>query len=251
MNKLICPECNYVNEPERVYCHSCGVKLDRSILPENQPAQAGAKPRPLKKRRVSTFSFGAFLGKLIRLVLGSAVVAALILMALPPEEVPEVSEEASMSPPMILMDLQASASTPGSARRVYTEDQINAYLKAVIKAKSKPEGFLEENFRFGRVYSQMFKDEVLIGVSQEIFGYPLYAATRLRPEIAGGALIHEILGGYIGRLQIPQLIMRPLAPLMFGNVRQGLSQEIAVIEKANSIVIEEEKAGVFYKQPGR
>ena len=32
MTKLICPECQHENEPERMYCHSCGARLDRSKL---------------------------------------------------------------------------------------------------------------------------------------------------------------------------------------------------------------------------
>ena len=32
MTKLVCPECRHENEPERVYCHSCGAKLDRSAV---------------------------------------------------------------------------------------------------------------------------------------------------------------------------------------------------------------------------
>ena len=30
---LVCKQCNFENEPERVYCHNCGAKLDRSLLP--------------------------------------------------------------------------------------------------------------------------------------------------------------------------------------------------------------------------
>ena len=29
--KLTCGQCGYENEPERVYCHNCGTKLDRSV----------------------------------------------------------------------------------------------------------------------------------------------------------------------------------------------------------------------------
>src|SRR5438552_884776 len=32
MNKLVCPECQHENEPERVYCHNCGARLDRFAL---------------------------------------------------------------------------------------------------------------------------------------------------------------------------------------------------------------------------
>ncbi len=36
---LKCPQCEYANEPERVYCHNCGAKLDRSLLPQVKEAK--------------------------------------------------------------------------------------------------------------------------------------------------------------------------------------------------------------------
>ena len=30
VTKLVCPDCRHENEPERIYCHNCGARLDRS-----------------------------------------------------------------------------------------------------------------------------------------------------------------------------------------------------------------------------
>ena len=37
MIKLVCPECQRQNEPERIYCHDCGARLDRSALAKVAP----------------------------------------------------------------------------------------------------------------------------------------------------------------------------------------------------------------------
>ena len=43
MTKLICPECRHENEPERIYCHNCGARLDRSgLAAADKPPQEGA-----------------------------------------------------------------------------------------------------------------------------------------------------------------------------------------------------------------
>ena len=34
---LTCEQCGHENEAERVYCHNCGGKLDRSLLPKEDP----------------------------------------------------------------------------------------------------------------------------------------------------------------------------------------------------------------------
>ena len=36
MATLTCKQCNYENEAERIYCHNCGAKLDRSVVPQEK-----------------------------------------------------------------------------------------------------------------------------------------------------------------------------------------------------------------------
>src|SRR5205807_2852671 len=43
MIKLICPECRRENEPERIYCHDCGARLDRTALAKIAPKGENAK----------------------------------------------------------------------------------------------------------------------------------------------------------------------------------------------------------------
>jgi predicted amidophosphoribosyltransferase len=43
MIKLICPECRRENEPERIYCHDCGARLDRTALAKAAPKGEDAK----------------------------------------------------------------------------------------------------------------------------------------------------------------------------------------------------------------
>jgi hypothetical protein len=39
MTKLACTECQHQNEVQRIYCHNCGAKLDRSALLETRPKE--------------------------------------------------------------------------------------------------------------------------------------------------------------------------------------------------------------------
>src|SRR6266550_5774596 len=84
--KLICPECRHENEAERIYCHSCGERLDRSALAAQKKAQ---DPQEVHRRlqkmlgppNMARRNFFA----VSKLALASAVVAALVEIALPPE----------------------------------------------------------------------------------------------------------------------------------------------------------------------
>src|SRR5881394_2951290 len=37
MTKIVCGECRHENEAERIYCHNCGERLDRSAAAAQKP----------------------------------------------------------------------------------------------------------------------------------------------------------------------------------------------------------------------
>src|SRR5437588_13027929 len=88
MIKLICPECRRENEPERIYCHDCGARLDRSALAKVTPK--GEDPKETHRRLRSMLDpkhakLRQLFFKVSKLILGSCAVAALIQMLLTPE----------------------------------------------------------------------------------------------------------------------------------------------------------------------
>ena len=251
MEKLTCNDCGYANESERVYCHNCGVKLDRSVLPENDPEEQARRAKArrkaaIKPRKINPFRPLAFLGKLFLVALYSCIAATLIQAALPPGDIPELSEEAAMMAPMILMDLEEAAGKQVSSRVVYTEEQANAYLKSVIRGKKPGGGFLKDAFRFERVFVKFGDQRLRVGTVQHAFNHPLYASVDLEAEIAQGKILHQTLGGSIGRLNIPGPIMRMLDGI-FSRVWSALEKEKTAVARAQSIVFEEGAVGVFYR----
>ncbi len=86
MTKLVCAECRHENEAERIYCHNCGERLDRSAVSAQKKAQDPQEvhrrlqkmlgPPNMARRHFFTVS---------KLALAAAVVAALVEIALPPE----------------------------------------------------------------------------------------------------------------------------------------------------------------------
>src|SRR4051794_36000323 len=93
---LTCKECGYVNEPERVYCHNCGQKLDRSILPKEAevrretPQQAQRRIRKMTNPEKSVVLQEMKTG--FKAIVWAAVLAALIQIAREPDGVPEKSD---------------------------------------------------------------------------------------------------------------------------------------------------------------
>ena len=95
---ITCKQCSYANEPERVYCHNCGAKLDRSLLPK-EPAKAGKETQDQARKRVRKLvnpARGFFTNwhRAFFNALGAGVsIAVLVQMARPPAAVPPVPSD--------------------------------------------------------------------------------------------------------------------------------------------------------------
>ena len=99
MTKLLCPECRRENEPERIYCHDCGAKLDRSKVISAKPADERVKER---KRVRNMFDarrakMRLLFFKVSKLILYACAAAAVIQMILPPDVPPPNKETQSLS----------------------------------------------------------------------------------------------------------------------------------------------------------
>src|SRR5256885_12669340 len=105
MTKLVCAECRHENEAERIYCHNCGERLDRSAVSAQKKAQDPQEvhrrlqkmlgPPNMARRNFFTVS---------KLALAAAVVAALVEIALPPE----LPAPTKAVPPQVDLDLERS-----------------------------------------------------------------------------------------------------------------------------------------------
>src|ERR1044072_3028629 len=86
--KLICPECQRQNEPERIYCHDCGARLDRSSLAKVAPKMEAPEQTQKRLKRLLDPTRARIKHTVMmtsKTVLGACVVAVLIEMFLPPQ----------------------------------------------------------------------------------------------------------------------------------------------------------------------
>src|SRR4030095_10369252 len=92
--KLTCAQCGYENEPERVYCHNCGTKLERSILPKETVSQQGnrAAARRRSKRMTTPGQTVTIVKTFLHTIIWAALVAIIYLLVSPPEYVPSKDE---------------------------------------------------------------------------------------------------------------------------------------------------------------
>ncbi|MEY2525504.1 MAG: hypothetical protein QOE73_275, partial [Verrucomicrobiota bacterium] len=138
MTKLICPECRRENEPERIYCHDCGARLDRA---KADPTVKAADKRAQERERVRHMfdphraKMRLLFFKMSKVILGACITALVALIVLPPDVPPPPKESLSLS--QIGLDLENAITTHRTTPLQYTEDHVNEYLGQMLKSKQK------------------------------------------------------------------------------------------------------------------
>ena len=115
MIKLVCPECQRQNEPERIYCHDCGARLDRSALAKVAPKLEDPKETQRRLKQLldpGRIKLRLMFFKISKLILGACALAVLIEMLRPPIGLPERPKSLELQ--QISLDLE-NATTSHSA----------------------------------------------------------------------------------------------------------------------------------------
>ena len=231
MTKLVCQECRHENEPERIYCHNCGARLDRSSLATIKPKQDDAKEahRRLKhmldphRARVRRTFF-----KVSKLILGALALAALIQIVLPPD-VPPSTKNIGL-PPQINLDLETAAIEHRPPELRYTEEQVNAYLNYSLRNKPA----LNKVLQFERALLAFDENAGRMTVARSLFGYPLYITAAFSASLADGKLVVTSRGGAIGRLSIHPMLMK-YGSILLSDVYAALERDRKALSKMGSI----------------
>jgi len=234
VTKLICPDCQYENESERIYCHSCGARLDRSKL---APAAAPQGDPDVKTREhlMKILKGGqgnarraAF--KLAKVVLGALGAAALIVMALPPD-LPPPTKNYTFAP-MINMDMVSATSSHQGASLVYNEEQVNSYIASNLRRKDSPAN--QGYFPLRRVLVRFEEGECGINAERQLLGYSIYSGSSYRVKIDNGKIVSTTTSGYIGRMPIHPAVMK-YADILLAKAWDSLARERNSVAKLSSI----------------
>ena len=210
---LLCKECKFENEPERVYCHNCGAKLDRSLLPpEAVPVRrdpAELQRQVQKLMQPSAVRPVQVLKKFVLSVLIGALLAGLVVAGRPPEDVPVLKQEQIDSARQIDAELQSLIDARVARSVAYSEGDVNAYLKNNVRPKKNQDSVL--GLKFEQLYVRFLEGNVCsVTQRMSIFDYPVYFNAAHRVALAGGKLTTTPVGGRVGRLPLPAALVKPL-----------------------------------------
>jgi hypothetical protein len=233
MIKLACAECGHENEPERIYCHSCGARLDRSAVIPIKSRQEGLKETQRRVRRIfdpTRVKVRFWFFRTAKLVLGACETAAVIQMVSAPDVPPPTKP--LMLPSQLGFDLENAVNYHRPPQLQYSQEQINAYLAHALKLKQS--SLDKPLLDFRRVVVGFAEGEVKLTAERAFFGFSLYSGTSYKVRLQDGKVVASNNGGSIGRIPVHPMLMNVL-DVMFADVWSGLERERKLVSKMSAI----------------
>ena len=241
---LPCEQCGYVNEPERVYCHNCGSKLDRSLLPKaaekTQEHPEKARKRIAKMTNPKSGAVGREIKAFFKTAFFSALLAAVLLFCWGPEFFPEVKKSEEMR--LVSSDMMEVIGSPTPKAVSFSDNDINQYLNKSVKTQDTmvpgvqlAHAFVATNPGVLHIYSEL-----------SAFGLPLYSRIDYKLEVKNGKFTPTIVGGAFGRLSIDPQLMQ-YCDYAFGTLFTSLDREHKQMDKMQSIVVREGRIDLISK----
>jgi len=241
---LPCEQCNYENEPERVYCHNCGAKLDRSLLPKGvekkQEAPEKARQRIAKLTNPNSGWFWRELKTLFKTAIYAALAATVLLLVQKPDGVPDLKGEPTMR--LVSSDMMEAIESPAPRPLSFSEPEVNQYLKQMLKSK---EGAIP-GLQFVRAFVNLRPGVIRISTENSAWGYSVYSGVEYRLEVKDGKFTSTVVGGNFGRLAVDPQIMQ-YADYAFKSLWGALQRERKQMDKMMSIKVGDRRIDLVTK----
>lgn len=245
MAVLTCEKCGYENEPERIYCHNCGAKLDRSALKDvlekekrtKSTRQAAAKAQQALRNFLSGGVRGFF-----SVIAASFLVAALVQVVRIPDGTPALSQQQLDNAPDIVFHLENAITSPRAGQLSYTENQVNAFLQNTIRGQAREVPLL--NVEFKRVFVVFDEGICKIYLEQSILGAPFYAGAAFKIDFEDDQMVVRDEAVYLGRLTLPGAV-RPVFGFMLDSIWHALRRETSLVKQLAGIQFQESEVSMI------
>ncbi|MFQ3578389.1 MAG: hypothetical protein SNJ52_05195 [Verrucomicrobiia bacterium] len=258
MKTIRCHACGHENELQRVYCHNCGQKLDRSKIqqPKESKLREEAKRQVQKTLKPPYPYFRRIVLPVLQTLILAAITACLINMFTPGRMPEAPSDQERMNPPQIPLFLEQIISSPTGGRVTFTDKQLTAWLATQVR--SNVASGLGYTIELDRVALECFPGIVRVYLSRKVTAgtggkqgrssdnetsFPIVVAGDYQVSLndKDQTLSAKCLGIRVGRLWIPALIAQPSQAFLFADLGKVFQRDRKLLEKLHGIEVEKNR----------
>lgn len=247
MNEIKCAECGHENDSTRVFCHNCGIRLERpegekATLAETTPVM-GRSTGPVRRGFFLAGGAGGLILGLVRSLISLAILAALLAVLIEagrePDWVPHAATPDKQKATRLYQSIREFSDTVYPRTIDLTQEQANNYL--ATRLESAEDGGVLVQATFIRAFVTIEADVMRFVVEQKYLGLPVYMSVMLVPKITANAATGRnevslrLAGAGIGRLGLPALVA-PMMQKHLQGVIDSTDAEIQFLSLADSLV---------------
>lgn len=251
IEKIKCDKCGYENEPQRIFCHECGAKLDRSEyvqeVEETRIREAKEAPKRLNdlKRKKPTLT----VANVLIYGLGPFLTAVLIQMMAPMNGTTAQGGEVEEAESFAISSELVNALELGSPKSLTVkEGSASTALDRKLQPGKDDKTYLEKAARGGWVF---FDEGQLTVVTRRaltpIEALPTYFSATYKPvDVADGQTL-VLDSFYIGRLKLPGSLGNSLVPSLLGDVPKAASVKPESLNRIQKLELKDGTATLTVK----
>ena len=232
MIKLVCPECQRQNEPERIYCHDCGARLDRSALAKVVSKTEDPKQTQRRLKQMldpSRLKIRLMFFHISKLILGACALAVLIQMVRRPDDVPERLKNIELQ--QLNLELEKAITSHSPTPLQFTDAQVNDFLTNQAKNKR---AILNKFLKFERAFVNFDEGVCQVTVERSLSGFSVFYAISNKVTLQDGKLTASSNAGKIGRMPIHPQVMKH-GDILFRDLWTALDAERKLVSKLGAI----------------
>jgi len=245
---LRCTSCGYDNDPTRVYCHSCGTKLERGGAAAPPPTGFTHPTDVLKmKKPRQPVEWGRYFGALGKVAILAVLVAATVLAFLPPSDVPAPVEADDGLAARLTGLLNDASSAPEARAFGLPADDVNRWLVSTVELHSAEGPF---KLRPQRIYAVPGDGDVRVGLEVVLpWAGHVFLEGDYAPVRGSGGYTLEPRRYSIGRLPLPVLLAWPVQKQMDG-LAEALAGPLGQLARASYIGVNPDSVTLRWSDAG-
>jgi hypothetical protein len=198
---LACLSCGYDNDATRVYCHNCGLRLERKAMTVPPTGFTPATQINAARQRRPSLPWASYFLALVKLVLLGALLVAAGLALLPPKNVPAVLADDPGLVDRLNGLMENSADASGARAFSVPSADAGVWFQSMVKPSSSSEVSL---LNLQRAYLVPREGEALIGLECVVpGGLKVYLEAVYAPESSARGTTLVAREYSIGRLPLP------------------------------------------------
>lgn len=239
LEKITCDKCGYDNETQRIFCHECGARLDRSAylkaVEKRRAQEADAAPK--RMRELNAKPLWLQLRPWIIVLVGPPVLALLLMLFMDPvkpvEKYPFEVTDAAMNMNITFDDATFS---PGTVRLPIPEEILNAHLGRRIKP-DQGDGFWEKSLQWAVV--DLEDGSARVTAKRKFYFIPMAFTGTFTFENTGQGIVPKVREAKIGKLPLPSIVFSN-PKFWFGDVISGAKISDSQLKKVRQVKIEDD-----------